>query len=128
MRMPGRPRNKFVDDEGFERFYTEPTTTTSRDRLLLALKRGYPEHFAAVCELKCSPREAGIRAGIIKTRRFRCGGVCDSPELSLPSGPALEPQSQSGHENGYNDTTPPEPSLSGVNDYEVNTAQGQAFF
>ena len=128
MRMPGRPRNKFVDDEGFERFYTEPTTTTSRDRLLLALKRGYPEHFAAVCELKCSPREAGIRAGIIKTRRFRCGGVCDSPESSLPSGPALEPQSQSGHENGYNDTTPPEPSLSGVNDYEVNTAQGQAFF
>ena len=98
------------------------------NRLLLALKRGYPEHFAAVCELKCSPREAGIRAGIIKTRRFRCGGVCDSPESSLPSGPALEPQSQSGHENGYNDTTPPEPSLSGVNDYEVNTAQGQAFF
>ena len=92
----------------------------SRDRLLLALKRGYPEHFAAVFELKCSPREAGIRAGIIKTRRFRCGGVWDSPE-SLPSGPAHEPQSQSGHENGYNDTTPPEPSLSGVSDYEVHT-------
>ena len=128
MRMPGRSRNIFVDDEGFERFYTVPTATTSRDRLLLALKRGYPEHFAAVFELKCSPREAGIRAGIIKTRRFRCGGVWDSPESSLPSGPVLEPQSQSGHENGYNDTTPPEPSLSGVSDYEVNTAQGQAFF
>ena len=116
----GSATNKFVDDEGFERFYTVPTATTSRDRLLLALKRGYPEHFAAVFELKSSPREAGIRAGIIKTRRFRCGGVCDSPE-SLPSGPAHEPQSQSGHENGYNDTTPPEPSLSGGSDYEVQT-------
>ena len=70
MRMPGRPRNKFVDDEGFERFYTVPTATTSRDRLLLALKRGYPEHFAQVCELKCSPREAGIKAGIIKDQTF----------------------------------------------------------
>ena len=93
-----------------------------RDRLLLALKRGYPEHFAAVCELKCSPREAGISAGIIKTRPFRCGGVCDSPK-SLPSGPAHEPQSQSGHENGYNDTTPPEPSLSGVSDHAVHTVR-----
>ena len=58
-----------------------------RDRLLLALKRGYPEHFAAVCELKCSPREAGISAGIIKTRPFRCGGVCDSPSRCLADQP-----------------------------------------
>ena len=77
MRMPGRPRKKLANDEGFERFYTVPTATTSRDRLLLALKRGHPEHFAAVCQLKCSPREAGIRAGLIKTGGWHYGGVCD---------------------------------------------------
>jgi hypothetical protein len=44
-REPGRPRKKLVNDEGFERFYTLPTATTARDRLLLALKRHYPEHF-----------------------------------------------------------------------------------
>ena len=79
MRVPGRPRKKLVNDEGFERFYTVPTATTSRDRLLLALKRSHPEHFAAVCELECSAREAGIRAGLIKAGGWHYGGVCDIP-------------------------------------------------
>lgn len=76
-REPGRPRQKLVNDEGFERFYTVPTATTARDRLLLALKRSHPEHFAAVCRLECSPREAGIRAGLVKPSRWCYGGVCD---------------------------------------------------
>jgi hypothetical protein len=75
-REPGRPRKKLVNDEGFERFYTVPTATTARDRLLLALKRKYPEHFADVCQLRRSPREAAITSGLIAapSRRY---GVCD---------------------------------------------------
>jgi hypothetical protein len=76
-RQPGRPRKKLVNDEGFERFYTIPTATTARDRLLLALKRYHPEHFAAVCNLECSPREAAIRTGLIRVGSWHYGGVCD---------------------------------------------------
>jgi hypothetical protein len=76
-REPGRPTKKLVNDEGFERFYTISTASTARDRLLLALKRHHPEHFAAVCDLECSPREAGIRAGLIRPHRWYYGGVCD---------------------------------------------------
>ena len=76
-RAPGRPTKKLVNDEGFARFYTIPTASTARDRLLLALKRNHPEHFAAVCRLECSPREAGIRAGLVKVGRWHYGGVCD---------------------------------------------------
>jgi hypothetical protein len=76
-REPGRPQKKLVNDEGFERFYTVPTATTARDRLLLALKRFHPEHFAAVCNLECSPREAGIRAGLIRIGGWYYGGVCN---------------------------------------------------
>jgi hypothetical protein len=76
-REPGRPRKRLVNDEGFERFYTVPTATTARDRLLLALKRHHPEHFAEVCSLECSPREAGIRAGLIRVGGWYYGGVCD---------------------------------------------------
>ena len=70
MRMPGRPRNKFVDDEGFERFYTVPTATTSRDRLLLALKRGYPEHFAA-----------SLRTQVLTARSWDQGGHHKRPDV-----------------------------------------------
>ena len=76
-REPGRPRQKLVNDEGFARFYTIPTASTARDRLLLALKRNHPEHFAAVCRLECSPREAGIKAGLIRVGRLYYGGICD---------------------------------------------------
>jgi hypothetical protein len=38
MRIPGRPRKKLANDEGFERFYRVSTATTSRDRLLSALR------------------------------------------------------------------------------------------
>jgi hypothetical protein len=76
-REPGRPTKKLVTDEGFARFYTIPTASTARDRLLLALKRSHPEHFSAVCSLECSPREAGIRAGLVKAGRWHYGGVCD---------------------------------------------------
>src|SRR5262245_59391371 len=77
VREPGRPPKKLVNDEGFERFYTVPTATTARDRLLLGLKRHHPEHFAAVCTLECSPREAAIRAGLIKAGRSLYGGACN---------------------------------------------------
>jgi hypothetical protein len=76
-REPGRPPKKLVNDEGFERFYTVPTATTARDRLLLGLKRHHPEHFAAVCALDCSPREAAIRAGLIKAGPSLYGGACN---------------------------------------------------
>jgi hypothetical protein len=76
-RERGRPRKKLVNDEDFQRFYTVPTASTARDRLLLLLKRDYPEHFAAVCALKVSPREAGISAGLIKAGSWRYGGACD---------------------------------------------------
>ena len=56
---------------------TIPTAATARDRLLLALKRHHPEHFTAVCNLECSPREAGIRTGLIRVGGWHYGGVCD---------------------------------------------------
>jgi hypothetical protein len=77
VREPGRPPKKLVNDEGFERFYAVPTATTARDRLLLRLKRHHPEQFAAVCALECSPREAAIRAGLIRVGPSRYGGACD---------------------------------------------------
>jgi hypothetical protein len=77
VRRPGRPRNTLANDEGFERFYTIPTAATARDRLLLALKRRHPHHFAAVCALECSTREAAIRAGFIKVGPSRYGGACN---------------------------------------------------
>jgi hypothetical protein len=71
----GRPRKKLANDEDFERFYTVPTASTARDRLLLTLKRDHPEHFAEVCSLRVSPREAGIRAGLITAGSARYGGA-----------------------------------------------------
>jgi hypothetical protein len=76
-REPGRPRKTLVNSEGFVRFYTIPTAATSRDRLLVALKRHHPQHFQAVCALECSVREAGIRAGLIRATPKFYGGVCD---------------------------------------------------
>ena len=76
-REPGRPPKKLANDEGFERFYTVSTATTARDRLLLGLKRHHPEHFAGVCALECSPREAAIRAGLIKAGPSLYGGACN---------------------------------------------------
>jgi hypothetical protein len=76
-RERGRPRKKLANDEDFERFYTVPTASTARDRLLLLLKRDHPEHFAEVCALKLSPREAGIRAGLITAGSSRYGGACN---------------------------------------------------
>lgn len=76
-RKPGRPPKTLANDEGFERFYTIPTAATARDRLLLALKHRHPHQFAAVCALECSPREAAIRAGLIKVAPSRYGGVCN---------------------------------------------------
>jgi hypothetical protein len=77
VRRPGRPHKTLANDEGFERFYTVPTAATTRDRLLLALKNLHPEQFAAVCAFECSPREAAIRAGVIKLSPSRYGGACN---------------------------------------------------
>ena len=44
-RQRGRPRKKLVNDEDFVPFYSLPTASTSRDRLLLALKRGHRRPF-----------------------------------------------------------------------------------
>lgn len=77
VRHPGRPRKTLVLDEGFQRFYPLSTAATSVDRLLLALKRHHEELFAAVCAHECSPREAGRRAGLIRTSGWYYGGVCD---------------------------------------------------
>jgi hypothetical protein len=76
-RERGRPRKKLANDEDFERFYTVPTASTARDRLLLVLKRDHPEHFSEVCSLRVSPREAGIRAGLITAGSSRYGGACN---------------------------------------------------
>jgi hypothetical protein len=76
-RERGRPRKNLANDEEFQRFYTVPTASTARHRLLLTLKRDHPEHFAEVCDLKVSPREAGIRVGLIKDSSWRYGGACN---------------------------------------------------
>ena len=70
-------RKKLANDEDFEPFYTIPTAATARDRLLLALKRDHPEHFAAVCALKLSPRAAAVQAGLIAAGTSRYGGACN---------------------------------------------------
>ena len=77
VRPRGRPRKKLANDEDFEPFYTIPTAATARDRLLLALKRDHPEHFAAVCALKLSPRAAAVQAGLIAVGTSRYGGACN---------------------------------------------------
>ena len=77
IRPRGRPRKKLVNDEDFEPFYSIPTAATARDRLLLALKRDHPEHFAAVCALELSPRAAAIQAGLIAEGSSRYGGACN---------------------------------------------------
>jgi hypothetical protein len=76
-RERGRPRKNLVNDEDFQRFYIVSTASTARDRLLLVLKRDHPEHFAEVCILKVSPRQAGIRAGLITAGPSRYGGACN---------------------------------------------------
>lgn len=76
-RNPGRPRT-LVNHEGF-RFYTVSTTATSRDRLLLALRRHHPEQYKKVCSGQCSPHLAGIEAGLVvarKSQRLQFG-ACD---------------------------------------------------
>jgi hypothetical protein len=77
VRPHGRPRKKLANDEDFEPFYTISTAATARDRLLLALKRDHPEHFAAVCALKLSPRAAALQAGVIAVGPSRYGGACN---------------------------------------------------
>jgi hypothetical protein len=77
VRPRGRPRKKLANDEDFEPFYTIPTAATARDRLLLALKRDHPEHFAAVCALELSPRAAAVQAGLIAVGPSRYGGACN---------------------------------------------------
>ena len=77
VRPRGRPRKKLANDEDFEPFYTISTAATARDRLLLALKRDHPEHFAAVCALKLSPRAAALQAGVIAVGPSRYGGACN---------------------------------------------------
>jgi hypothetical protein len=86
--VAGREKN-LANDEDFERFYTVPTASTARDRLLLVLKRDHPEDFAAVCTLKVSPREAGIRAGLISAGSPRYGGACNIAAVA-----ALKPRAQ----------------------------------
>jgi hypothetical protein len=55
------------------------TATTSRDRLLLKLKREFPEWFRKVCENTLTPYAAAIEAGLVvavqrDSLRF---GVCN---------------------------------------------------
>jgi hypothetical protein len=76
-RKPGRPE-KLANRQGFVRFYTVLTSTTSRDRLLLKLKPDHPEIFRKVCEGACTVREAGIEAGLVmvaKRDTLRFGAV-----------------------------------------------------
>ena len=88
VRPRGRPRKKLASDEDFEPFYTISTAATARDRLLLALKRDHPEHFAAVCALKLSPRAAAVQAGII------AAGLAD---MEVPAILLRRPPSMSVH-------------------------------
>ena len=90
VRPRGRPRKNLVNGEDFEPFYTMPTAATSRDRIFLNLKRNYPDQFAAVCELKLSPREAAIKAGLIAAGPARYGGACN-----LAAAAALKERAQS---------------------------------
>ena len=69
MRRPGRPPTTLVNDEGFLPFYTLSTAKTAVDRLLLALERDYPDHFAHVCAGDCTPYAAAVRAGVINRAR-----------------------------------------------------------
>jgi hypothetical protein len=107
-RERGRPRKKLANDEDFERFYTVPTASTARDRLLLLLKRDHPEHFAEVCKLKlygwfvavwgrvgggCAER---TRSGEAALRIVR-GPVCRRPVCShrscIGAAPRVRPRS-----------------------------------
>ena len=76
-RPRGRPRTNLVNDDDFVPFYSLPTASTSRDRLLLALKRNHPDHFAMVCSGKLSARAAAIEAGLLAVGFRRYGGACD---------------------------------------------------
>jgi hypothetical protein len=80
MRNPGRPRNTRVNDESFVPFYTVSTAKTSIDRILLALERQHPEHFARVCRKECRPFAAAVDAGLAQSASAR-SRVCDVEAL-----------------------------------------------
>ncbi len=63
-RKPGRPTISTNSDD--YRFYTVSRAKTSRDRLLLALKREYHEYYCKVCEGQCSPYRAALDAGLVE--------------------------------------------------------------
>jgi hypothetical protein len=84
-RPPGRPRTKFVNDEGFKRFYKVSTAANAIDRLLLQLMSNHRELFEAACRGECSLRQAGLRAGLIKDSCRRYGGCCDIEAAAMLS-------------------------------------------
>jgi hypothetical protein len=68
MRTPGRPRKSPTNDEAYNRFYTLSTSSTSIDRILLALEEQYPEEYGRVCRRECTPYAAAVRAGLVPRR------------------------------------------------------------
>jgi hypothetical protein len=52
-------------------FYTVSRAKTSRDRLLLSLKRQHLEHYLKVCDGQCSPYRAALNAGLVEVGESR---------------------------------------------------------
>jgi hypothetical protein len=68
MHKRGRPTKKFANGEDFGRVYPYPRTRSSRDHMLLTLKRHHPDVFESLCETKGSIRQAAIKVGFIGPR------------------------------------------------------------
>ena len=65
MRHRGRPLKNGANSANSRRFWTVPRSTTSTDRILITLKRDYPQEFEHLCAGKYSVAEAAKRVGLI---------------------------------------------------------------
>ncbi len=75
IREPGRPPNTIVGDDKF--WAVVSRSRNSIDRILISLKRHYPESFAGVCNGTLKPREAARQVGLLPAKGRRQFGVCD---------------------------------------------------
>jgi len=77
VRPPGRPPKNLTQGESFLRFYRVANSVTSIDRILLTLKKRFPDLFQNVVRGVMKPREAARVAGLISESASRRFGVCD---------------------------------------------------
>jgi hypothetical protein len=81
---PGNPNLTLAQSDG-SRFYRVPTSYTSTDRILLALKSKHPNLLEEVCTFAITAREAALELGWIKIPRANRRQFLDDAAALNPS-------------------------------------------